>query len=111
MDNKIYKHRDMEKDWLKTKEYILCLSYGAGDDDDFEFLDVLPEELNKSVPFLTPQESFLLLLDGALYIECKNEEELQDLFSQVLGDDQGRDYRYNVYAVTYYRGDALNENT
>jgi hypothetical protein len=75
------------------------------------------EELLKAAPYLDPIEHSQVLYDGCGFIICEDEEELNKLFDQTVGDEGPTDtnpYKgpARVYAlIINAKGETENENT
>lgn len=75
------------------------------------------DELVKAVPFLNLLDHAQSIVDEKVCILCEDEEECEDLFWQVVGEDgPTKSNPYNgpikVYALTYNPdGVIMNENT
>jgi len=78
--------------------------------------DHLPYEYKKAAPFLTDDHIYNIM-EGHMYIICKTQKEMRELYNQVVGDDgPTKANPYNgparVYALTCSaKGVLLSNNT
>ena len=99
-DMEIYcKIEALEELCIKAKQWILYFSW----DTDLLSGGVTYEEVQKAIPFLTVEEISWTFGNG--YIFCNSEEEANEMFYQIVGDDGPTKFNsYNgevkVYACT-----------
>jgi hypothetical protein len=92
---------------------ILLLSL----DPAVEACDYDIEEVLKAVPFLNIFEDSQAVVDGYAFVVCDSDEEMNNLYDHVVGDDgptksNPYDGPAKVYALTISaEGEFMNENT